>query len=308
MGDFTDHLHILRKRADDFSRRILSPKLTETDVVIFHRSIYIPSMRYSLAAVAADEESLGFVQTRVMKSMLQKLHISSTIPTSLRHGPLELGGLGLFDLRTEAGIEAIKFLRNSLYSDSEAGNLIRLNLQYSQREAGVGFYLLEKPQVYISYLTPSWTLSIRQFLANNNMSITVSDIHLNRLRGDTDSYIMHADHLKGYSSSQQSDLNLVRLWLQVTTLADMTDPERRTCIVPSYLDAQRPPSFEPSETWPRQHQPTKSQTRLWKRYITSSFLRYLPYWRICPLPTKPAASPALLEPTRLCPTREVISF
>jgi hypothetical protein len=56
--------------------------------------------------------------------MLQKLHISNTIPTSLRHGPVELGGLGLYDLRTEAGIEAIKFLRNSLYSDSEAGNLI----------------------------------------------------------------------------------------------------------------------------------------------------------------------------------------
>jgi hypothetical protein len=117
LGDFSDHLQILRQKADEFSRRILSPRLTETDVAIFHLSIYIPSMRYSLAAVAADEESLGFVQTNVLKSMLQKLHISSTILTSLRHGPVELGGLGLYDLRTEAGIEAIKFLRNSLYSD-----------------------------------------------------------------------------------------------------------------------------------------------------------------------------------------------
>ena len=64
-----DHLQILRKKADEYSRRILSPRLTETDVAIFHRSIYIPSMRYSLAAVAADEESLGFVQTNVLKSM-----------------------------------------------------------------------------------------------------------------------------------------------------------------------------------------------------------------------------------------------
>ena len=125
-------------------------------------------MRYSLAAVAANEETLGHVQSKILKSILQKLHISSTIPTSLRHGPVELGGLGLYDLRTEAGIEAIKFLRNSLYNDSESGNLIRLNLQYSQREAGVGFHLLEKPHLHLAYLTPSWILSIRQYLSNHS--------------------------------------------------------------------------------------------------------------------------------------------
>ena len=109
MGDFSEHISNLKKKADDFSCRILSPRLTETDVSIFHRSIYIPSMRYSLAALAADEESLASVQTKIIRSMLQKFHISSTIPTSLRHGPMEFGGLGLYDLRTEAGIEAINF-------------------------------------------------------------------------------------------------------------------------------------------------------------------------------------------------------
>jgi hypothetical protein len=258
-------------------------------------------MRYSLAAIAADEESLGFIQTKVLKSMLQKFHISSTIPTSLRHGPIELGGLGLYDLRTEAGIEAIKFLRNSLYdSDSKAGNLIRLNLQYSQREAGVGFHLLEKPQEPISYLTPSWILSIRQFLSNNNMSITVSDIHKDRLRGQQDEYIMNADHLRRYSTAQQRDLNLVRMWLQVTTLADMADPERTNRIIPTYLDAKRPASFELSKTWPRQTQPTKAQSRLWKRFITSSYLRYIPYWEITPL------SPPIVQ-TRIPPAQVKMS-
>lgn len=288
MGDFSDHLKMMKKKADDFSRRILSPRLTETDVAIFHRSIYIPSMRYSLAAIAADEESLSFVQTNVIKSRLQKFHISSKIPTSLRHGPTELGGLGLYDLRTEAGIEAIKFLRNSLYSDSEAGNLIRLNLQYSQREAGVGFHLLEKPTAYISYLTPSWILSIRQFLANNNMSIRVSDVHCDQLKSPTDDFIMSADHLKRYSPSQQRDINLVRIWLQVTTLSELADPERPNRILLTFLDAKRPENFHVSETWPRQCQPTKSQCRLWKRFLSSSFLRYIPYWKITPVSPLPA--------------------
>jgi hypothetical protein len=166
MGDFTDQLNIMKFKADQFARRLLSPRLTENDIEIFHRSIYIPSMRYSLATLATNEDEISRVQSRINRVILQRLHLRSTIPTALRYGPIELGGLGLYDLRTEFGIETLKFLRNALYSDSEAGNLIRLNLDYSQREAGVGFYHLEKPSTYISYLTPSWILSVRQFLGN----------------------------------------------------------------------------------------------------------------------------------------------
>ena len=295
LGDFSDHLIVLKKKADGFARKILSPQLTASDVSIFHRSIYIPSMRYSLAAVAADEESFSSVQSKIMKSILQKLHVSSTIPTSLRHGPPELGGLGLYDLRTEVGIEAIKFLRNSLYSDSEAGNLIRLNIQYSQREAGVGFHLLEKPSEHISYLTPSWILSIRQYLSNNNMSISVSDIHLDSLHGPRDAYVMNSVHLCRYTVSQQRDLNLVRMWLQVSTLADMSDPVRPDRILSCYLDAKFPESSTRSETWPRQSPPSKAQARLWKRFLVSSYLRYIPYWKTRPGDSSP---PPLVTPIR----------
>ena len=147
--------------------------------------------------------------------------------------------------------------------------------------------MLEDPKEYIPYLTPSWILSIRQFLANNNMSIIVSDIHKDILQGPTDEYIMNAVHLQRYSASQQRDLNLVRIWLQVSTLADLADPERNNRILLCYLDAKRPAHFVLSSTWPRQSHPTKTQIRLWKRFITSSYLRYIPYWKITPVSTPP---------------------
>ncbi|KAI2498643.1 hypothetical protein MHU86_15820 [Fragilaria crotonensis] len=278
-GDFTDHLAALKEKADTFARRLRSPRLTEMDVAIFHRSIYIPSMRYSLAALATNEEELS-IQSQISRVILQRLHIRSTIPTALRYGPLELGGLGLYDLRTEMGIETLKFLRNALYSDSEAGNLIRLNLDYSQREAGVDFHLLEHPNRHVPYLTPSWILSVRQFLGNNNMHLQISDLHLDPLRGPKDEYIMQLDHLTRYTPAQQQDLNLVRLWLQVATLADMCDPDRPNRILLCYLDGSRPSDFEPSSKWPRQDKPSKSQQRLWKRFIRSSYLRYPPYWKV----------------------------
>jgi hypothetical protein len=295
MGDFTDHLASLKAKADTFATRLRSPRLTETDIDIFHRSIYVPSMRYSLAALATDEEELSKVQSKISRAILQRLHIRSTIPTALRYGSLELGGLGLYDLRTEMGIETLKFLRNSLYCDSEAGNLIRMNLEYSQREAGVGFHLLEKPHHFIPYLTPSWILSVRQFLGNNKMHLQISNLHMDKLHGSSDAYILQSEHLQRYTPIQQSDLNLVCMWLQVATLADMCDPNRPKCILLCFLDGHRPINFKSSPTWPRQAPPSKAQLRLWKRFIRSSYLRYTPYWKIPPISPilRPAVSPAL---------------
>ena len=61
LGDFGAHIQFLKNKADTFAHRLLSPRLTASDVRIFHRSTYIPSMRYGLAAVALDEEVLGQV-------------------------------------------------------------------------------------------------------------------------------------------------------------------------------------------------------------------------------------------------------
>jgi hypothetical protein len=132
-------------------------------------------MRYGLAALAVDEEVLGQVQSKIVQSILKKRHAQSTIPTAIRHGPAEFGGLGIYDLRTDAGLEAIKFFRDSIYANSENGKLLRMNLRYSQLESGIGQPLLEHPGIYMSYITPSWVMSLRQYLYNHNLTITVTD-------------------------------------------------------------------------------------------------------------------------------------
>jgi hypothetical protein len=58
LGDFSDHIRTLKVKADEYAPRLLSPRINSTDAQIFHRSIYTPSMRYSLAALAMDEEAL----------------------------------------------------------------------------------------------------------------------------------------------------------------------------------------------------------------------------------------------------------
>lgn len=65
-------------------------------------------MRYPLAALAVDEEALASIQTKIIPAILQNLHINRNLPTSIRLGPTLLGGVELYNVRTEAGIKAIK--------------------------------------------------------------------------------------------------------------------------------------------------------------------------------------------------------
>ena len=116
-------------------------------------------------------------------------------------------------------------------------------MQYSQLVASIGEQLLEEPDVHIAYLTPTWLLSLHQFLSCHTMTITVSDSFQIPLAGPKDEYVMQSAHLSCYSISQQRDINLVRMYLQVNTLAELSDPQRQKAIDLCYLDSKRPPTI-----------------------------------------------------------------
>ena len=117
---------------------------------------------------------------------------------------------------------------------------------------------------------------------------------------------MQSQHLQRYSASQQRDLNLVRLYLQVQTLADMSDRTKKKAISLNYLDAIRPTDFAVNSSWTRQDVPTKAQRRLWTRYIRSSYLRYVPYWMNDPLPATSLSQHKAAEP--LQPPQSLTDF
>jgi hypothetical protein len=109
-----------------------------------------------------------------------------------------------------------------------------------------------------------------------------------------------------HHASLQWDINLVRLHLQVNTLADLTDTKSLKAIHLTLYDGQRPTDWIQSKKWPRQHPPSKQQVRLWKGYIRSSFLRYVPYWKIKPIDS--ASSPDVSSPPPTIHHTDIFSF
>ncbi len=239
-------------------------------------------MRYALPAIAVDEEEYEQVQNRIIPVIVQRLGFNRHLPTAIQFGPVELGGLGLYDLRTEGGIEMIKYFRNAIYTQSAVGELLILQLKCSQLEAGIPNPILEEPTIPIPYITPTWITSMRQYLSNHNVTIQVTDVLTLSLASTTDEFIMSKSRLMHYSVRQQKDINLVRVFLQVTTIDELTDSGDNTQILIMALQGKHADNFVSTPGWPRQRLPASSQIRLWKKYLSSQFLRYDRKWKRSP--------------------------
>jgi hypothetical protein len=186
------------------------------------------------------EEELQPIQSKILPVILQKLGYSSKLPTEIRHGSIEMGGLNLMDLRTEIGISTIKYMRNAMYSGSETGSLMILNKKYSQIKAGISDNILEYTEGCLLYLTSTWITSIRQFLFQHSMQISLTDTMRVHMRSPQDQCIMVPRSLLRYSSARQTAINLVRLHLQSITLSNISHPDGKE-ICPFHLRGKRRP-------------------------------------------------------------------
>jgi hypothetical protein len=74
----------------------------------------------------------------------------------------------------------------------------------------------------VSYLTPTWVTSIRQFLYQHNLQIHLTESHEPPLRTKNDQYVMNTEHLFRFTPSEKLDTNLVCIYLQANTLFDLT--------------------------------------------------------------------------------------
>ena len=104
-----------------------------------------------------------------------------------------------------------------------------------------------------------------------------------------------------YATREQSEINLVRMYLQIITLSDMSLSDRNSACTHHLQGARRPNQQLRQKAWPRQDRPSALQLRLWHKYISSNFMRNSNKWKQALGLSIPRATPridnALHHPT-----------
>ena len=85
-----------------------------------------------------------------------------------------------------------------------------INLHSMQQEAGVAFPLFEYPSEPVPYITTTLLTSVRAFMADHNIKITIADQPGITLQSINDEFIMQRQPLSRYTKEQQRDINLAK--------------------------------------------------------------------------------------------------
>jgi hypothetical protein len=115
-------------------------------------------------------------------------------------------------------------------------------------------------------------MSLRQFLYNHNITITLTDCWHVPLCCKHDQYLMEPA-MKGrlFTYSNYGHINCVRLYLQVATLSDISDGNGQT-VNKDIMTGKRPNDHKSPRAWPRQPTVTKSQVTLRAKYLRTHFM------------------------------------
>jgi hypothetical protein len=257
----------MQKKCTKLAHAFASCAQNPLDTLQGYRSIFLPGVRYGMSATTLSMAQLHNTQKLVTSIILPKLGYNRHMPRQIVFAPTHFGGIGLNDLYVEQGLAQLTFLLKHLRLRTVVTDTIITMIESYIIAAGVVKSPFEDTKLDV-YIQAPWIQSLQSFLQLVNVTLTIPNIICPALIRQHDTPIMTL--AAQYSTNQQylQAVNNCRLWLQVTTLAEITDANGHNLLPPALLgkhDTHGQPTLWAISTsthnWP--HQP-KPPNKAWK--------------------------------------------
>jgi hypothetical protein len=166
------------------------------------------------------------------------MHVNRSLPRALAFAPPKLLGLGLRHHYCVQGTNHCKQIIQHIRQNDEKGKMYRIIFDYAQLLSGVAFPILQDPQLTLPHIFDPLITTIRQFLAEIRLNIVIPPLYIPQPLRTDDRNIMSEIMKIEKSPIAIQRVNQCRLFLQVTWLSEMTDPQGTT-IIPDFLQFTR---------------------------------------------------------------------
>jgi hypothetical protein len=259
------------KLATAFNRCNLSAE----DTLQGYRSIFLPGAKYGFAASSIPIRNLKKSQQIITRAVLPKLGYNRHFPTPVVYAPTQFGGIGLQDLAVEQGVAHATFVIGHLRANTDIASSLYILLESYMLVTGTTTSPLQdfRPHLFID---APWLDTLRKFLKSTNSQITTPKLRCPSLKRTNDQPIMRVASVLDFSDSQLNQVNQCRCWLQVTTLAEITDIDGRellNCALHGISDDNNLPTLwiisQSMLRWPHQQKPGLPAWRLWRKVLRS---------------------------------------
>ena len=230
---------------------------------------WIPISHFCLPLTQFTTEQCNEYMKLTRQTFLPRLGWNRHAPLVVIHGPTLLGGNDRVHVETEQLIQHIKFFMGYMRQDTPNGRLYRILLEVYQLIMGVGFHILENTSKDLPHSEPNMIEYIRRQAQSLNITFKITGAWKPPLVREGDRNIMEdmiALHLR---PEYLRMMNNCRLYLQIVTLADITDPTGAKIEEWAWNGIRERSS---TLSWPRQERPSEKVWIWWRRHIRRLYI------------------------------------
>lgn len=254
----------LRKKARLWAAYIKSAHLGHEATWKALQTTILKSIEYPLVASTLSKQECISIMTPVLDAALPRSNIAARFARDVLYGPIRYQGMGLHNPYITQGIRHVKDIVEQTWKGTTSGKLIKCSIESAQLESGLYEPIFWKPRKISWWTTTNtWIIDTHDFCRDNGISIKIGETI--RPQCTRDWSIMESFEQQGYTKSEIRTLNLCRLYLQVTSLSEVTNG-RGTQI----LQERKPRKSNPY-TWPMQGNPTPSMWKEWDLALQKCF-------------------------------------
>ena len=278
-GNTEDAFKELCNKAKKWKACIKAGHLTPSLVWQALQTTIMKSLEYPLPALTLSQDQCNKIMGIIKDGLLSSSSISRNIPSPTLYGPKEDGGLQLNHLYITQGLLHLEKFIQHIASPSITGKLIRVSLELSQLEVGIGRNIFSLDYNSFHFLIEdSWIKTLWKFVDEHKIQLTPRNINLPLPQQEGDLFLTEAFQAQGYSKKEQVILNRCRMYLRVLTVADVMTGSGDS-FTEAYL-GQKEQQPRNNYIWPRQELPTLKMIKLWRKALKKDIWSQRWYYRV----------------------------
>ena len=263
-------LEILYSKGRTMSMHIAVSQLKRHEVAIAYKMVLRPAMKYSLSSTTLTTQECAKVDRSYLPTLLSQISVNCCTKQTLLFGSPSLGALGFTNIWTDQGIAKVQFLLEHLRQDADVWKLMQIVMENLQLVIWSALPLFQYPVTQVlQFCSRNWLLNIWDFVLCIGGRLyferawlleeaqRVNDVFL------MDQFTSHTPH---FTPKTLKRLNACRIFLQVLTLADITDGSG-SHILKCSLQGTRHLDRRSSYRWPQQVCPSPAAWNIWHKSL-----------------------------------------
>jgi len=265
----------LWKKALLYTKAFQRTHMSRREANVLYRSCFVPALAYPLPATWLQLSFFDRIHRLSTSTLLNKMGYHRFLPRAMVFAPRTMGGVGLCNLHHEQFAQQLIILLRHLRAQSSLGKTLEILLRTYQLWAGTSKPVLAHPAPY-PWIPDHWLTNVRETMQAYDVQICYNAWTMKPLWLHS-RFLMEDFVQQGLSKPHLEQLNACRMYLNVTTLAEITDhtgAELLPQILSSYTNPIPKGLLNISKStlqWPRIHNPSVRCWRLWTRTLCNIY-------------------------------------